>query len=236
VGLAATLGLAFISGTSGLYQYYINGEQLEQSYLVKLRQRTIAWEASERQAIQRECRRLRNKPAEEAWQRLCTSIDRANEFIDRLIKPERAKRAQELQEYVSLVFYRCSLLLRRVIEINNSISITEVQTAEHEREIFQQRLAATPDPEDQTKLQDKIANRELFINDYQQKMAAIKTMLDEVDDIEIRLERSLLNLKRHNSSEPQTLLEDSNSSIMNFEEQLTATIEVDRHFRELDLQ
>jgi hypothetical protein len=237
IGLGVTLGLAFVSGTSWLYQYYLNGDVLEQSYLDKLRQQTITWEQQEQDYLLAECQRKKFTAAADCWQRLCATTDKANDFIDRMIKPTRAVRARELQEYVSAVFYRCSLLIQRALEIRSGLEFTKIEVVRRELQELRERLAANNSPEQQKKLQEKIANRELMIADYDKKILEAKLLLDEVDEIEIRLERSIVDLNSSsNAEQPESLLEASNSAIVNFEEQLTATIEVDRHFRQLEQQ
>lgn len=235
IGLGATLGLAFVSGTSWLYQYYLNGDVLEKNYLDKLRQQTITWEEQERAYLSAECQRKKFTAAEDCWQRLCATTDKANDFIDRMIKPTREARARELQEYVSAVFYRCSLLIRRSIEIRDNLEFSDIDVVRKELNQLRERLEANNSPEQQKKLQERIANRELLMADYDKKILEAKLLLDEVDEIDLRLERSVVELNNSSSSkQPESLLEASNSAIVNFEEQLTATIEVDRHFRQLE--
>lgn len=234
LGLGVTLGLAFVSGTSWLYQYYLKGDELEQEYLNKLRQQTITWERQERDYLFAQCRRTNFTAAKDCWQRLCVTTDKANDFIDRMIRPTRESRARELQEYVSAVFYRCSLLIRRTLEIRDSFEFSEIENVRNELAQLRAQLAANDAP-GKSKLQERIANRELLLADFEKKINEMKLLLDEVDEIDLRLERSIVELNNSSTSQqPDSLLQASNSAIVNFEEQLTATIEVDRHFRQLE--
>jgi hypothetical protein len=125
-------------------------------------------------------------------------------------------------------------LIRRTLEIRDSFEFSEIENVRNELAKLRAQLAANDSP-GKSKLQERIANRELLLADFEKKMNEIKLLLDEVDEIDLRLERSIVELNNSSNPErPESLLEASNSAIVNFEEQLTATIEVDRHFRQLE--
>lgn len=193
-GLAATLGLVFISGASWIYNFFIRGEALAESRVQALLRDSEVGEEQELEELIQSCQRVKFAESAKEAEEILAAYRRLRSFLDLNSAKEDSISAERLRSLARDTFREGVSLVKQALAMWNALSAVDVPLLERE-------LAKWEKAQSQEKRQEAAqrSTREQQIESYKKRLSSVAErkrelteILAQLNELEGALERAYL--------------------------------------------